>query len=149
MKLPPEMLRLFNGERFCTLATSSANRPHAFLMVFTFLSQENLLILSSRSESRKVKQIEENNEVALLFYNPGKSDEPPISCTLYGTASILPNSNDTYYREIHCNHHPDKKSFIKGENISIITVKFRHAFISDAKDNVKSWTAEDSCTQEP
>jgi len=144
LKLPAEMLRLFKGERFCTLATSSANRPHAFLMVFTYLPRENLIILSSRGESRKVKQIEENNEVALLFYNKGKSDEPPISCTLYGTALILPNSNSTYYREIHCNHHPDKKAFIKGENISIILVNLQHAVLSDAQDNVKIWKMEDN-----
>ncbi len=149
MKLPAEMLRLLNGEKLCTLATSYANRPHAFLMVFSYLSQENLIIMSSRTDSSKVKHIEENKEVALLFYNTGKAGEPPISCTLFGTASIVPTANDSYYRENHYEHHRNKGAFIKGENISIITVNLRHAVISDAQDRVKTWSAEDKCSQEP
>jgi nitroimidazol reductase NimA-like FMN-containing flavoprotein (pyridoxamine 5'-phosphate oxidase superfamily) len=149
MNLPSEMLRLLKGEKLCTLATSYVNRPHAFLMVFTYLSPENLLIMSSRTDSSKVKHIQENPEVALLFYNTGKGSEPPISCTLYGTASVLPPANDSYYRESHYDHHRDKGTFIKGENISIIAVKLRHAVMSDAQDSVNTWAAEDNCTQEP
>ncbi len=147
MDLPEEMLRLLKGEKFCTLATSYANRPHAFLMVFTYLSQENLIILSSRTVSSKVKHMEENNEVALLFYNPTKTGEPPISCTIYGTASILLTANGSYYRESHYDHHRDMGAFIKGENKSIITVRLRNAFMSDTQDNVKTWSAETNCKQ--
>ena len=149
MNLPAEMLRLLKGEKFCTLATSYANRPHAFLMVFTYLSSENLLIMSSRTDSSKVKHLEENPEVALLFYPTGKGSEPPLSCTFYGKAAVVPPANDIYYRESHYDHHRDKGAFIKGENISIITVKLRHAVMSDAQDSVTTWTAEDTCTQEP
>jgi len=144
LNLPPEMLRLLNGEKLCTLATSYANRPHAFLMVFTYLAPENLIILSSRTDSSKVKHIKANREVALLFYSTGTESEPPISCTIYGTASVLPPANDTYYRESHYNHHQDKGAFIRGENISIITVTPRQAVMADAQDRVKTWTAEDS-----
>ncbi len=144
MNLPPEMLGLLNGEKLCTLATSYANRPHAFLMVFTYLPPENLLILSSRTDSSKVKHIKANREVALLFYSTGTEREPPISCTLYGTASVLTPANDSYYRESHYNHHRNKGAFIKGENISIITIKPRHAVMSDTQDRVKTWAAEDS-----
>ncbi len=149
MNLPAEMLRLLNGEKFCTLATSYANRPHAFLMVFTYLPPENLLIMSSRTDSGKVKHLKENPEVALLLYNTGKGGEPPISCTLYGTATVLPTANDSYYRESHYERHRDKGTFIKGKNISIISVKLRNAVMSDAKDSVHTWAAEDSSTPEP
>ncbi len=145
MNIPSEMLKLLNGEKFCTLATSYANRPYAFLMVFTYLPSENLLILSSRTDSSKVKHIKENPEVALLLYNTGKGGEPPISCTLHGSAAVLPSANDSFYRECHYSNHRDKGAFIMGENISILTVKLRHAVMSDAKDSVSTWAAEDSC----
>lgn len=148
MNLPLEMLRLLKGEKFCTLATGYSNRPHAFLMVFTYLSSENLIIMSSRTDSSKVKHIERNPEVALLLYNTGKDDEPPISCAFYGTALVLSPAKDNYYRESHYDNHRDKGVFIKGDNISIITVKLRHAVMSDAQDNVNTWAEEESCTQE-
>jgi hypothetical protein len=35
-------------------------------------------------------------------------------------------------------------AFILGENISVITVRINHASLSDVKDSVRNWSAEDN-----
>lgn len=148
MNLPARILRLLKMEKFCTLATSHDNVPHAFLMVFTYSSSENLLIMSSKFNSNKVKQLKKNPAVALLLYNTIKSSDPPISCTFFGTASVLPPSASDYYKKIHYKHHPDKTAFIKGAEISIITVKLEHAVISDSQDRISTWTKENTSKED-
>ncbi len=144
MKMPVEIEKLLKTENFCFLATSYQDYPHVCLMNFTYLEDEELIILSSREDTTKVIHIKNNPVVALLLYNLGGSGEMPISCTLNCTAALVSPESDTHYREYHYKKHPNMGTFIMGKNISVITVRIKHAALSDVEDKVRTWSKDSS-----
>lgn len=143
MNIPAEIVKLLQRENFCILATSYQDHPHVSLMNFTYKDEEELIVLSSREDTIKVKNINNNPEVALLFYNLGDNKEAPISCTIHGTATVVGSDRDAHYRKLHYNKHRHMGAFIEGENISIITVSIKHAALSDVEDKVRTWNQGD------
>lgn len=142
MNILTKITQLLETEKLCFLATSYKDRPHLSLMNFTYLAEEKLVILSSRADTTKVRYIKNNPKIALLLYHSGNNGEIPVSCTLHGTATVLQADKEMYYRDIHLKKHKDMGAFIEGDNVSIITVKLRHATLSDLEDRVYNWTAE-------
>jgi general stress protein 26 len=142
MTLPIQLRMLLENKKRCFLATCYLDKPHLSLMLFTYLPDDNLIILSSRPDTTKVKNIINNREVALLLYSSGSDKEKPFSCTLYGSAKVLSKEKDNFYRECHYKKHRDMGVFITGENISVITVEIKNAIISDPEDSVQTWSAE-------
>ena len=140
MEIIDQLLKLLEREKFCFLATSYEDHPHVSLMNFTYLQEEKLIILSSRANTTKVKYIKKNPSVALLLYSLGGEGQPPVSCTLYGTAHVVSPDKDRLFRESHYGKHRDMGNFIEGENISVITVRIEHAALSDLDDSVHTWT---------
>ncbi len=136
-----EVLHLLKKEKLCSLATSYGDNPHVCLMNFTYLAEEDLIILSSRTDTTKVLHMQNNPAVSVLLYRLGEEGEESKSCTLYGKATILPAEKDRFYREAHHKHHPAMGTFITGENISIIAVRIEHAALSDQVDHVQTWSA--------
>lgn len=143
MNIPAEIVKLLQRENFCMLATSYQDHPHVSLMNFTYMDAEKLIVLSSREDTIKVKNIKNNPEVALLIYNLGVDGESPISCTIHGVATVVGSDNDSRYREPHYEKHRHMGAFIEGENISIITVSIKHATLSDVEDKVRTWNPGD------
>lgn len=141
MDLPLQVSKLLESEKRCVLATCHLDKPHLSLMIFTYIAGEDLIILSSRPDTTKVKNINKNREVALMLYIESKKEEKPFSCTLYGTAKMLAQGEDNFYRETHYKRHRDMGNFIRGENISIIIVEIKKAVISDIDDSVQTWPA--------
>ena len=141
MDTEKQVLHLLGTEKLCFLATSHQDRPHVSLMTFTYLAQEDLIILSSRSDTTKVKNIKKNADVAILLYNLGNDSKMSVSCTLLGTATLLSPDKDRYYREIHYKSHPNMGTFIQGDNIAILAVKIKEASLSDIEDKVQTWSA--------
>lgn len=142
MNIPLQVIRLLENEKHCFLATCHLDKPHLSLMLFTYLAADGLVVLSSRSDTTKVRNIRKNREVAILLYSTGGTGEKPFSCTLYGKAKVLPHGEDNFFREAHNKKHSGMDNFIAGENISIITVDFKNAVISDIDDSVQTWSAE-------
>jgi len=143
MEMPQKIIELLESEKRCVLATSHRNKPHLSLMLFTRPAGSKLVILSSRDETTKVKNIKNNPEVAILLYKAEAGGGAPVSCTLHGTAEILDRAEDHRFREAHYSKHELLGNFILGENISIIAVKIKHAVMADIKDGVKTWSAEE------
>ncbi len=143
MKLLPEIKKLLETEKLCTLATSSKDLPHLSLMNFTYLEEEGLIIVSSRADTTKVRYMIENPAVAILLHNLEDQSKAPLSCTLYGRAAIVPQETDKerYYREAHHKTHQEMGQFINGENIVIIGITIKHAALSDLEDSVRTWSA--------
>ena len=141
MNILPEILKLLESEKLCFLATSHKDHPHVCLMNYTYLVEERQVILSSRVDTTKVKHIENNPFIAILIYNLGNDVDTPVSCTLYGTATIMERETDQerHYRETHYANHSEMGTFIKGENIIIIAAHIKHAALSDIEDNVRTW----------
>jgi hypothetical protein len=138
--IPQEILQLLESEKFCFLATTYQDAPHISLMNFTYLAADETIILSSRADTTKVSNLRSNPAAAVLLCRFGR-EYPPISCTLYGTATVLPPGQDQPYRDLHLARHQDMASFILGEHIAIITVRLTSASLSDRQDHVRLWAA--------
>ncbi len=142
MNIPPEVSKLLKEEKFCSLATSYQDQPHVSLMNFTYLPKEGVVILSSRPNTTKVHHIKNNPEAALLLFSPGGEGGSPLSCTLYGTASLAEGEKESFYREAHYQKNRDMGQFIMDEDIRIIIVNIRKVALTDVKDRVRTWSVK-------
>ncbi len=140
MNIPPEVSKLLKEEKFCSLATSYQDQPHVSLMNFTYLAQEDVVILSSRPDTTKVRHIKNNPAAALLLFSPGGEGGSPLSCTLYGYASLAGGEKESFYREAHYQKNRDMGQFIMDEDIRIIIINIRKVALTDVKDRVRTWS---------
>lgn len=136
MNIKQDVLWLLENERLCFLGTSYDKQPHVSLMNFTYLSKERLIILSSRKDTSKVRNIQTNPNVSILIYTLVDRRKEPISCSFTGRASILEPVEDSFYRNIHYSRNSERGNFIIGEGIVIMAVKIDYIYISDAYDKV-------------
>lgn len=141
MNLPLEIVSLLKKERVCFLATSLHDQPHLSLMNFTFLPEEGLIILSSRRNTKKVTNILNNPQVALLVYQTG-DEQPPISATIFGRGKVESGESEGAYRAIHADRNKNMSQFIIGPNIVIITLRIEKVMVSDLQDEVSEWSCD-------
>jgi nitroimidazol reductase NimA-like FMN-containing flavoprotein (pyridoxamine 5'-phosphate oxidase superfamily) len=142
MIIPEIMLTLLENEKLCFLSTSYHDRPHISLMNFTYLHEQELIILTSRADTTKVSYMHHNPYIALLFTRLSGNGSPPVSCTVYGKAHVEDPSQDSFYRQAHLRRHPGMEAFITGESIAVVTVSIQRASIATIQDQVSRWSAE-------
>ena len=105
--LPNEVVEVLRTSKLCYLATQSDGNPHLSLMNFTYCRKEEVLILSTRRNTKKFYQIIENPKVAVLIHDfpvevvvtsPSNSGESTVadrktakqwSITLNGVAEVI------------------------------------------------------------
>jgi len=133
MKIPEEIKDLMKNNKLCTMATCWEEKPYLSLMNYTYLESENNIILSSRKNSRKYKNIQKNKNISLLV----SSNSPKKSATLLGTALTISSGdeNEEYYRKLHIEN-SDMPQFILGKDINLIIFKIEEIIVSDSQDNV-------------
>jgi general stress protein 26 len=77
---------------FCTLATSSAdNRPHVAGVLYALVGRD--LYINTDTTSRKVRNIEENQRVAVCIPVQVDPQAPPFTASMQGTAAVLQNDD--------------------------------------------------------
>ena len=147
--MPKIIVDILNASRLAFLATTQDDSPHLSLMNFTYYQQEESIIISTRRDTKKFKQIQENPKIALLIHdfphldgsesdtNCGKS----FSITMNGTAQIIDADDvlDEKYRQIHQQNNPDYRQFIVGKYIAIIVLQIEKARCCDINDKVSYW----------
>jgi nitroimidazol reductase NimA-like FMN-containing flavoprotein (pyridoxamine 5'-phosphate oxidase superfamily) len=133
MNLPQSINSLLEGEKICFLATSQEDQPHLSMMNFTYLPAEELIILSTRRNTRKFFNMQKNSAVALLVYRM------PLSCTILGRAKIEEGEQAEHYRALHLARHKNMRQFISGPEIAVVTVRIEQAMTADLQDEVYSW----------
>ena len=67
--LPDEVVEVLRTSKLCYLATQSDGNPHLSLMNFTYCRDKEVIILSTRRNTKKYYQIIENPSVALLIHD--------------------------------------------------------------------------------
>jgi len=67
--LPIEVVELLNMSKLCFLATVSGNEPHLSLMNFTYYQPDEVLIFTTRRDTKKFKQIQDCSNVAVLAHD--------------------------------------------------------------------------------
>lgn len=138
MAIPKKIVSLLEKSTVCFLATSLHDQPHLSLMNFTFLPSEELLILSSRKDTKKFHNILNNPQAALLVYETDPGQEP-LSCTIFGRINIESGEKEAYYRSLHANQNQAMSQFITGPSIYIMTMKIEQAAVTDLADKVFKW----------
>lgn len=146
--LPDKVVRMLNAARLCTLATAG---PHLSLMNFSYYRPDEVIILTTRRNTKKYRQIETSEEVSILINDfpllrSNENDEMPGgrtgSITLNGIATILADKDalSLKYRAYHLENNPGYRQFIDGqEDIAVIKVSFESASMCDFSDKVDYW----------
>ena len=77
--LPDEVVEVLRTSKLCYLATQSDGNPHLSLMNFTYCRKEEVIILSTRRNTKKFYQIVENPKVAVLIHDFPADSSPRAS----------------------------------------------------------------------
>lgn len=131
MEITKEVKDLLINEKLCIMATCWEDKPYLSLMNFTYLEDENQVILSTRRNSKKYGNIQKNKNISLLVF----SSIDGVSVTLLGTALTLEAHEEALYRELHM-HKNNMPQFIMGDNIGLIVFDIENIVISNSQDEV-------------
>ncbi|KAG5186739.1 hypothetical protein JKP88DRAFT_36281 [Tribonema minus] len=157
--LPPEVVALLHKCSLCYLSTFTDDHPHLSLMNFTYYQPDEVIIMSTRRDTKKYNLLQSSNNVAVLVHDfpgqrsrDGSSSSPPLhlssdetgkmetfSITMNGRARIEAGEVAETYREEHRKNNPGSEQFIVGDNIAIVSVKIETARICNLADKVTYW----------
>lgn len=137
--------------RLAYLSTVDAGNAssHLSLMRFTYVKEEEVIIMSTNRNTKKFDMLRRQGGVALLvhdFAQHGDGTEGDYSITLNGQCSILEGEDAERYRASHLKHNPDYPQFIVGEDIAILCVEVSSARICNINDNVLKWDVNDGAS---
>jgi len=161
--LPDEVVEVLRTSKLCYLATQADGNPHLSLMNFTYSRPDEVIILSTRRNTKKFFQIIDNPKVAILVHDfpndevslyasskeqkvcEKKKERKQWSITLNGTAEATTDGEPITekYRELHMENNPDYKQFIIGEDIAVLIIRIDRARMCDVQDRVSYWNAKD------
>ncbi len=131
MNISKEVKDLLKNEKLCTLATCVDNNPYVSLMNFTYVEEENKVILSTRRNSKKYDNIVINKKISLLLFSISSG----LSATFLGTAMTTEGKEEKRYREMHMQKN-NMPQFILGEDIGLIVFNIEQIIISNRQDQV-------------
>ena len=148
--LPPVIVDLLNACSLCYLSTSNLeSKSHLSLMTFTYVQSHEVIVLSTRKDTLKLKNLLESPQVAILVHDfphlqSSKKEDygNTYSITLYGTTRVAEGEEADFFRAKHLDHNPKSKVFISGENIVIVLVNVKSARICNAADKVQTWSVD-------
>ena len=103
--LPPIVVDLLNACSLCYLSTSNLqSKSHLSLMTFTYVQSHEVIVLSTRKDTLKLKNLLESPQVAILVHdfphlqNSKKEDYGnTYSITLYGTTRVAQGRKRTSF----------------------------------------------------
>lgn len=145
--LPSIIQKLLFDCRLTYLATVDVeeNSSHLSLMRFTYLKDEEVIILSTNKRTKKFDILNKLKSVALLVHDFGEQDGNTVgySLTLNGECHIETGDEAERYRAAHLKHNPDYPQFIVGEDIAILSIKVKSARLCNIHDQVEHWSVHD------
>ena len=164
--LPFHVVRLLEASQLCFLSTSHNNDPHLSLMNFTYYQPDEVIILCTKRETKKFRQIVKSNTVALLIHDfphlkldedvksdvksegrPRTESGKTYSITLNGTCEVTTGPYAKKLRKIHLEANPEYAGFIKEAPESsadcpspaVLVVRIESARLCNFKDKVEHW----------
>lgn len=152
--LPATVRRVLSRCRFAYLSTADvdSSSSHLSLMRFTYLADEETIVLSTNRRTKKYDMLERGNTgVALLVHD--FPEDRSAAANLTGEYSITLNGKCSVvkdvvlaekYRAAHLNNNPEYPQFIVGEDIAILLVDVVSARICNINDEVIKWNVGDS-----
>mmetsp|Transcript_16493 Transcript_16493/g.39484 ORF Transcript_16493/g.39484 Transcript_16493/m.39484 type:complete len:227 (+) Transcript_16493:44-724(+) len=158
--LPEIVRRVLSRCRLSYLSTVDAgcNSSHLSLMRFTYLPEEETIVMSTNVKTKKYDMLERQSGVALLIHDFSESATPAdhddsqraprltgeYSITLNGTCSVVKDVVlAEKYRAAHLENNPDYPQFIVGKDIAMLRVDVVTARICNINDEVVKWNVGD------
>ncbi len=137
MKIPVEVTQLLCDQRLGVLCTSFDHQPHASLMAFTYLPDEQAVLLATRRDTTKSQNIERNPRVSFLVFRSPTRSEAGCSCTLSGAARFIPEDAASQYRKRHQERHPNLPAFTTRDLLTLVRIDVKRISFADAEDRVR------------
>ena len=149
---PQPIIDLLQSACLCHMGvTLDDGKTHLCLMNFTYVPEDEIIILTTRRNTTKYQAIEKLDLVTLLIHDfpTDKASRAADtgytkthSITLYGNVSILCGDDAEEMRSKHLKRHGENYSqFIIGENIAVLRVDVSSAKLCNIKDEVTTWEA--------
>jgi len=149
---PQPIIDLLQSACLCHMGvTLEDGKTHLCLMNFTYVPEDEIIILTTRRNTTKYQAIEKLDLVTLLIHDfpTDKASRAADagytkthSITLYGNVSILGGDDAEEMRSKHLKRHGENYSqFIIGENIAVLRVDVSSAKLCNIKDEVTTWEA--------
>ena len=149
---PQPIIDLLQSACLCHMGvTLEDGKTHLCLMNFTYVPEDEIIILTTRRNTTKYQAIEKLDLVTLLIHDfpTDKASRAADagytkthSITLYGNVSILGGDDAEEMRSKHLKRHGENYSqFIIGENIAVLRVDVSSAKLCNIKDEVTTWKA--------
>ena len=149
---PQPIIDLLQSACLCHMGvTLDDGKTHLCLMNFTYVPEDEIIILTTRRNTTKYQAIEKLDLVTLLIHDfpTDKASRAADagytkthSITLYGNVSILGGDDAEEMRSKHLKRHGENYSqFIIGENIAVLRVDVSSAKLCNIKDEVTTWDA--------
>mmetsp|Transcript_22294 Transcript_22294/g.36655 ORF Transcript_22294/g.36655 Transcript_22294/m.36655 type:complete len:214 (+) Transcript_22294:65-706(+) len=142
--LPEIVQRVLSRCSFAYLSTVDVDSTssHLSLMRFTYLPEEETIIMSTNVKTKKYDMLEKQNGVALLIHDFGDGNNlnGEYSITLNGKCSVVKDVVlAEKYRSLHLQNNPEYPQFIVGKDIAILRVDVVSARICNIDDRVHKW----------
>lgn len=152
--LPDIVRKVLSRCRFAYLSTVDvdSNSSHLSLMRFTYLPEEETIVMSTNVKTKKYDMLERQSGVALLIhdFDDGKEQDSDdddgnrltgeYSITLNGNCSVVKDVvRAEKYRAAHLENNPEYPQFIVGKDIAILRVDVVTARICNINDEVIKW----------
>ena len=149
---PQPIVDLLQSACLCHMGvTLEDGKTHLCLMNFTYVPEEEIIIMTTRRNTTKYQAIQKLDLATLLIHDfptdkaaraADKAYAKTHSITLYGNVTILSGEDAEQMRSKHLLRHGDKYSqFIIGENIAVLQVDVTSAKLCNIKDEVTTWEA--------
>jgi hypothetical protein len=146
---PPIIVELLSKCRLAYMSTidMEESSSHLSLMSFTFLPEEQVIVLSTQRKTKKYLMLQKQRGVSLLVHDFATAVDGGVAeqyaITLNGTCQIEEGETAELYRAAHLKHNPNYPQFIVGEDIAILAVYITTARICNILDQVVHWNVHD------
>jgi len=134
--LPDKAKEILHKNHQCCLGTLDGESPYLSLMLYSFVTEEEVIVMSSRRDSSKVKQLLNNSRAAILVHEAEELDNP-VSLTLFGDISVQAGQPAETYRDFHKHSHPQRAHFIEGADIAILLFTPSGGILADRQGGVE------------
>jgi general stress protein 26 len=131
--------KMFNQQYYSILATAGGGQVHTNIVAFfTDESLKHVLFITPRN-SRKYKNIKENNSVSLFIDDRANQAGDIMNCTgvtVYGIAVEIEADHDVSLISGYCNKHTELQDFLHSKDTAIMKVNVSGYSIVNRFQNV-------------
>ena len=132
--------------RFGVLATEGDGQPHVSLIAITPWEGFRQLVFATYRNTRKFRNLERNNKVAVLIEGMNSDDSKPqksFVITAVGHAEEIKITPNHQALQAHLDRHPDLLSFTRESDCTLVLVKIDEYQVVHGIDKVVWWSVRD------